>query len=351
MAQWLDAGPGDPSRLHEEGRATRDLIEGAREQVAAHLSVTPRQVIFTSGATESIHHATSAAIGHKSGAIALAEVEHSAVRESSKRASEVLVVGVDSLGRIDFDFAKRTMDRPIALVQCQFANHEVGTTQDVLAASEFARSVGAWLHVDAACSGGHVELGLDEFDWDLISLSSHKLGGPPGIGALIVRRGLRLAPMFIGSQQERARRAGFENMIGMVGFGAVLASLDADTLRSERARASTQIESLANAATAVEGVSRVGDPNGRLPHIICLGVDGVEAEAVLLGLDRAGISAHSGSACSAESLEPSPVLAAMGTDPSHSLRLSVGWSTTDADIEAFAQRFPRIVADLRSLAD
>jgi cysteine desulfurase len=177
-----------------------------------------------------------------------------------------------------------------------------------------------------------------------MSVSAHKFGGPQGVGALLVRRGLRLRPLLVGGEQERLRRAGTENVAGIVGFGAA-AALGVDDDRPRQLTASALA-----AAVGVDGVVAYGDTENRLPHIICLGVAGVEAEAVLLGLDQAGIAVHSGSACSSESLEPSPVLEAMGVDAQRSLRLSVGWSTTQADIDAFSQALPAVVARLRSLA-
>jgi len=173
---------------------------------------------------------------------------------------------------------------------------------------------------------------------------------------LVLRRGARFAPLIVGGQQERLRRGGLEDVPGILGFGAAAGALAADDeakLRAEAGAARAQIAELCAAVRRVEGVSVVGPlrPEDRLPHLLCIGVDGVEAEPVLLGLDRAGIAAHSGSACASEGLEPSPVLAAMGADPSHSLRLSVGWTTTTADVEAFAPAFNEVVARLRALRD
>jgi cysteine desulfurase len=166
----------------------------------------------------------------------------------------------------------------------------------------------------------------------------------------VVRRGLRIEPFVVGGEQERARRAGMENLPAAIGFGAAAAALASPgCLDGEQAAARRLTARLVAAATAVAGVTVFGDPDGRLPHIVCLGVEGVEAEPVLLGLDQAGIAAHSGSSCSSETLEPSPVLEAMGVDADRSLRLSVGWSTTEADVDAFAAAFPTVVSALRSL--
>ena len=173
----------------------------------------------------------------------------------------------------------------------------------------------------------------------------------PGAGALIVRRGSRFEPLLVGGEQERGRRAGLEALPALLAFGAAAAALAGGALRlGGAATARQQIASVVDAALRVEGVAVVGPARQkRLPHLVCLGVEGVEAEPVLIGLDRAGVAVHSGSACSSESIEPSPVLEAMGVDPSHSLRVSVGWTTTDDDCAAFARDFPRVVADLRAL--
>jgi cysteine desulfurase len=206
------------------------------------------------------------------------------------------------------------------------------------------------VHVDAVAAAGHVRLDLGALGADLVSVSAHKMGGPLGIGALVVRRGLRLEPFMVGGEQERARRAGLENVAGATGFGAAAAALTAPgALDGEESAARTRTERLAALAEAVEGVRLFGDRVDRLPHIVCIGVDGVEAEPVLLGLDQAGIAAHSGSSCSSETLEPSLVLEAMGVDADHSLRLSVGWSTTDEDVDAFGAAFGGVVASLRAL--
>ena len=167
-------------------------------------------------------------------------------------------------------------------------------------------------------------------------------GGPTGIGALVVRRGLRLEPFLVGGEQERARRAGLENVVGAIGFGAAAAALSR-TGRARRPRRPPPGDGptvLQRAARDGPGVPRLGDPVDRLPHIVCLGVDGVEAEPVLLGLDQAGIAVHSGSSCSSETLEPSPVLEAMGVDAERSLRISVGWSTTDERHRRLRGRLP-----------
>ena len=346
MLPWL-AGEhaADPGRVHTEGRMARAAIEHAREQVAFRFGARPREVVFTSGATEAIN---AVAFGAAGGAVACAAVEHSAVREASARHGDTVVeLAVDGCGRIDLDSLDAALASGVRVVHCQWGNHEVGTVQPVAEVVARCRALGGdgvLVHVDAAQAAGRVPVDFGALGADLMSISAHKFGGPKGIGALLVRRGLRLAPFVLGGDQERARRGGMENVPAIVGFGAA-AELDHPDTSGLR-------DALAAAALSVDGVRRYGDtrPDGALPHIVCVGIEGVEAEPVLLGLDQAGIAAHSGSSCSSESLEPSPVLEAMGVEAERSLRLSVGWSTTEADVDAFADAFPRVVARLRSLA-
>lgn len=347
MLPWLSFAA-DPSRVHTDGRQSRGAVEQAREQVAALLGARPREVVFTSGATEAIAAAVWGAT-ERGRHVVVPAVEHSAVRDASAAFGEVTEIGVDGLGRVDPDAVLGAV-RPgqTGLVHLQWANHEVGTMQPAAEVVAGCRTRGVLVHVDAACAAGHAEVDFAALGADLMSVSAHKLGGPQGVGALLVRRGLRLRPLLLGGEQERSRRAGMENVAGIVGFGAACASL-AELLADEAARAHTQTDAILAAAAAVEGIVAYGDTRDRVPHLICVGVPGVEAEAVLLSLDQAGIAAHSGSACSSESLEPSPVLAAMGVEAERSLRLSVGWSTTDGDVDAFALAFPAVVRRLRSL--
>jgi cysteine desulfurase len=258
-------------------------------------------------------------------------------------------VPVDGAGRVAVDDVIAALDRagaPVACVHVQWGNHEVGTVQPVAAVVAACRERGVIVHVDAAQAAGRVDIDFAGLGADLLSLSAHKLGGPAGVGALLVRRGLRVQPLLVGGDQERARRAGFEPVAGAVGFGAACAAIDVPAESGVQARLTQRIVA---AAATWEGVRVYGDPVHRLPHLVCLGFDGVEPQGVLLGLDRAGIAAHSGSACSSESLEPSPVLEAMGVDAHRSLRASVGWSSTEADVDALLTALPETLAALRAL--
>jgi cysteine desulfurase len=263
----------------------------------------------------------------------------------------VTKVGVDRSGRFDAGAVLAALHPDTALVSVQLANHEVGTLQpavgQIVAA---ARAAGVLVHVDASAAAGHVPVDFAGLGADLCSVTAHKFGGPKGTGALLVRRGLRLPPLLLGGAQERARRGGIEDVPAVVGFGAAAAELlDGGRLGTEAAEARRLTDALLAGALAVEGVEPLGDPDGRLPHLVCLGIAGVEAEPVLLGLDQRGVAVHSGSSCSSEALEPSPVLHAMGVEADRSLRASVGWNTRDADVVAFVTAFPEVVGKLRAL--
>ena len=357
IGAWAEEGPfGDPSRPHAEGSAARAALEEARERIAAFLGARPREVVLTSGGNEAANWVTQAAraAAGKVAPVVLASVEHACVRRPAEASGPVIHLPVDRAGRLDLEALDAALDtvagmpRP-ALVHCQHANHEVGTRQPVAAVAAACDAAGVVLHVDACASVGHLDL-AELAEVPLVSVTAHKLGGPPGIGALVVRRPVRLAPLLLGADQERARRAGFENLPGALAFAAVADVLSRPgALEAEAGRARRRRDALLVAA-ALPGTEVVGDPDDGLPHLACLSLEGVAGEGVVLGLDREAIAVHSGSACSGEAFEPSPVLEAMGLDPASSVRVSVGWSTTDADVDAFAEAFPRVLTRLRTLA-
>jgi cysteine desulfurase len=339
--------------------AARVALETAREQVAALVGARGREVVFTSGATEAIVSATwgGAERARAKGLLdhhgrthqVITAVEHSAVRLAAERSGSVTVVPVDGLGRVDADQVLAAISPQTAVVHVQWGNHEVGTVQPVAEVVAGCRERGVLVHVDAAQAVGRLSVDFASLGADLVSLSGHKLGGPAGTGALLVRRGLRIPPLLVGGDQERARRAGLEPVAALVGLGAAAEELSGALVR-EATAADRLTDRLRAGIATLEGVHLFGDPIHRLPHLVCCGIDGVEPQGVLLGLDRAGVAAHSGSSCSSESLEPSPVLEAMGLDAHRSLRLSVGWSTTDADIDRTLEALATVIDDLRSLA-
>jgi cysteine desulfurase len=354
MLPFLRDHYADPGRLHAEGRATRVALEDAREQVAALLGARPREVVFTASGTEAVNTAVWGAVARADTPrhVVTTAVEHSAVLDACERSeADVTVVGVDRQGRYDPAEVLDAIRPETALVSVQVANHEVGTIQPAGAVAEGCRERGALVHLDACMAVGHVPFDFTTLGADLCSVSAHKFGGPKGAGALLVRRGLRLPPFVVGGAQERARRGGLEDVAAMVGFGAAAAELaSGDRLAAEGGAQRELTDRVAHdAPVRVGGVARYGDPVDRVPHLVCLGVEGVEAEPILLGLDQQGVAVHSGSACSSEALEPSPILAAMGVDADHSLRVSVGWSSVPEDVDAFLDAFPAVVDRLRAL--
>ncbi len=354
MLPYLRDHYADPGRLHAEGHATRVAVEDAREQVAARFGARPREVVFTATGTEAVNTAVWGALARAGGGhVVTTAVEHSSVLDAIARGTgDVTVIGVDRRGRFDAEAVAAAVRPDTALVSVQLANHEVGTLQPAAEIVTAVRaSSDAVVHVDACAAAGHVPVDFQVLGADLCSVTGHKFGGPKGASALLVRRGLRFPPFVVGGAQERARRAGIENVPAIVGFGAACTAIDASGLvGDEEARERVLAERLAEvAARRVEGVERYGDPDACLPGLVCLGVEGVEAEPILLALDQRGVAIHSGSSCSSESLEPSPVLAAMGVDADRSLRASVGWSSTDDDVDAFLDALPVVVGLLRDL--
>jgi cysteine desulfurase len=277
-------------------------------------------------------------------------VEHSSVLDACRRESGPLtIVGVDKVGRYDPLEIGNAITSETVLVSVQLANHEVGTLQRAAEVCTLARERDVLVHIDACAAAGQVPFRFDEMAADLLSVTAHTWGGPKGAGALLVRRGLRNPPLILGGAQERARRGGLENVPAIVGFGAAAGEV-AERLPAESAAARALTErAFAEITAALDGITHYGDPVDRVPNLLCIGVAGVEAEPILLGLDQRGIAVHSGSSCSSEALEPSPVLEAMGVDADRSLRISVGWSSSESDIDRLARDLPGVVARLRDL--
>ena len=352
----------DPGRIHTEGMTSRIALEDARSQVAGAIGCSSREVVFTSGASESIAAVTWGAIRRSVDKgvpphVVHSAVEHSAVRESSAMFTEVLdgstsVIDVDHLGRIDIDAFVDALSPDTALAHLQWGNHEVGTLQPITEIISACRERGVLVHIDATQAIGRVPVDFTSLGADLMSFGGHEFGAPGGVGVMIVRRGLRIAPLIVGGEQERARRAGTENISGLLALGATLAELDDARIESERRHSVELLTRTIDELTSVDGIELLGepDPDRRLPHIACIAISGVEPQGVVLGLDQRGIAVHSGSSCASEGLEPSPVLEAMGVDAHRSLRISVGWSTTDDDISALCVALPQVVEQLRSLA-
>jgi cysteine desulfurase len=357
LLEALD-GFGDPSRLYGRGRRARTLLDRSREQLAAAVGAAPDEVIFTSGGTEAANLAVTglarASWAGRRRHLVVAAVEHGAVLEPVRALAaggfEVTEVGVDGRGRVgEGELAAAVRDDTL-LVCLQHANHEVGTVQPVRAAAEAAHARGAVLLVDACQTVGRLPVDVAALGADLLVGSAHKLYGPPGVGFLVVRRPVRVAPLLLGDERERRRRAGAENLPGVAGMAAALTARAAEA-PAENARLERLAERLRAGLAAIPDVVVHGHPVERLPHLVAFSILYVEGEALLLLLDAERIAVHSGSSCTADNQEPSHVLAAMGAITHGAVRVSFLGSATDADVDRFLRVLHGAVADLREMVD
>jgi cysteine desulfurase len=350
MRAFIDGGPhANPASVHRAGQHARRELERARERVAGLIGAAPRDVVFTSGGTEANNLALFGGVSPDRRSIITTAIEHSSILEPlaalAKRGFGVTRLLPASDGLIAADLIAGRIDRATALVTIGLVNAEVGAIQPVEAIAEATRRAGALLHLDAAQAAGRMPLRVDELGCDLLTLSAHKLGGPPGSGALYIRPGTALAPLLLGGPQEAARRAGTPNLPGAIGFG--VAAAEALSRQDEETRTITGLsrQLLASLGAAIPGLRLNGPTERRVPHTLNLTFPGVLGETMLMALDLEGIEVSMGSACAAGAVEPSHVLLAMGRDAAaarSSLRLSLGWSTTVAEIAAAAETIPRV---------
>jgi cysteine desulfurase len=349
MLPFLQGAYGNPSGQHAAARQAKTAIEEAREQVAAALGAKPAEIVFTGGGTEADNLAVKGAArsardrGHGDGVVTTA-VEHHAVLHSCDRLGRdgfrVAKVGVDSDGVVDLEALAAALDDRTTVVSVMLANNEVGTIQPLaaVAAVMAERAPRAVLHTDAVQAAAWLDVATAAADAALIAISAHKFGGPKGVGALVVRPAAKLVPVIDGGGQERDLRSGTHNVAGIVGMAAALTATVAN--RGEEApRVAALRDRLAAgiAAGLADGAVRMnGDPAGKLVNNCHLAFPGVEAEALLLLLDRDGVCASAGSSCASGALEPSHVLSAMGLPVDlarSSVRLTLGWPTTEAEVD------------------
>jgi len=347
---------GNPSSVHAAGREARAVLDEARGRVAAALRVHPRDVVFTSGATESatlaIRGALAAAPEGRTGLVVTA-VEHPCVldlaRDLSLHGTPVQVVPVDRDGVVDLEALGNAVGPETALVCCMLANNETGVLEPVAEVADLAHAAGALLLCDAVQAAGKIPVDLPALRVDLGILTSQKFGGPRGAGALWIAPGVRLAPI-AGGHQERGRRAGTENLPGLAGMGAALEAATV-ALPAEGERVRGLRDRLASGLLAALPGTRVnGAGAGRLPNTLSVTFPGADGEALLMSLDLEGICASAGAACTSGSTTPSHVLSAMGltvNEARATLRLSLGWSSTDADVEHALRGMPPIVRRVR----
>lgn len=345
---------GDPLRLHAPGRAARQILEDARATVAAAIGAQPDEIVFTSGGTESVALAIwggSRPIRELGRRIVASAVEHPAVGGVTHTLEtdgfEVAMVPVDGSGRVDLDaFAAEIRKPGTLLASLQHANHEVGTMQPIAEAARLCREARVLFHTDACQTVGRLPIDAGALEVDLLSLSAHKFGGPPGVGALYVRRGVPLAAYPCGDDRERKRRSGMENLPGVAAMAAALAS-SLEDMADQAARQWSLTDRLRAGLEGVPGVRVHGHPTQRVPHLVCLSVADVDAEILAMALDDRGFRLSVGSNCSGAAGEPSPILEHMGTPNTPSFRIGVGRDTTEQDVGRFVDTLPGLVDELR----
>ena len=324
---------GNPSSVHRWGRWARQAVEQARSSVAALLDAPPEGVVFVSGGTEANHLAL---LGSGRDRVLVSAVEHDSVLRAVPEAERI---PVDRDGVVVLDTLDRLLasDRLPALVSVMLANNETGVVQPVAAIAAIARAHGALFHCDAVQAAGKITLDTGAIGADLVTLSAHKLGGPPGIGALVVRGELELMPLLRGGGQERGRRAGTENLAGIAGFAAAAVAAAEEIAVYDRVHSLRNALEAGLAALAPEAVV-LGAAAPRLPNTAAIAMPGVAAETQVIALDLDGVMVSAGSACSSGKVGPSHVLEAMGVGPDlvgSAIRVSLGWNSSEADVAHF----------------
>jgi cysteine desulfurase len=360
MTKVLREDFGNPSSVHHFGQRAKAAMDQARSAVAALIGADPSEVVFTSGGTESdnfaIRGAAEALDGTRRRHLIATTIEHEAVLNTlkalAKRGRPTSLLRVDGTGIVAPDALKEALTDDTAVVSVMHANNEIGTIQPISELARMAHARGALFHTDAVQTAGKVTIDVKTLDVDLLSISAHKFYGPKGVGALWIRRGLRLLPVLTGGKHERSRRAGTENVAGIVGMG-VAATLAGAKIDEEAMRMSALRDRLEEGVLrAVSGTTVNGARSPRVPNTTNISFDRIEAESLLIALDLEGVAVSTGSACSSGTLEPSHVLKAMGFPPhrtQNSIRFSLGAANTEADVDRVVGILPGIVEKLRSL--
>ena len=341
MLPYLTERHGNPSSIHSPGRIVRAAIDTAREQVAALVGAHPTQVIFTSGGTEANNLAFNLLSNYRPGLLLVSAIEHPSVLEVAKlwqsRAWQLDLLPVDDNGVLSMPSAKTMLGDKPALLSCMMANNETGAIQPVSELAKLAREQGVIVHSDAVQAVGKIPVSFNASGVHLMSISSHKIYGPKGVGALIIDKALDLPPMLLGGGHEKGWRSGTENVAGIIGFGvaAELALKQLDDRRSHMLSLSQYLES---ALKSIDGVHIISESAQRLPNTLLIALPGIEGETLLMNMDARGFALSSGSACASSDIGPSHVLSAMklNEDLAHStLRISLGKESTRAECEEF----------------
>jgi cysteine desulfurase len=346
---WADRF-GNPSGGHGAARAARKAVDEARDVVATCLGCAPGEVVFTGGGTEADNLAILGAVRRHGGTVTTVATEHHAVLHPAEHLG-ARVVGVDAAGVVDLDELAGALDEGTRIVSVMLANNEAGTVQPLadVAAVVRARAPHAWLHTDAVQGAVWLDVATLAADAQLVSISAHKFGGPKGVGVLVVREGVTLEPLLMGGGQERDRRSGTHNVAGIVGLAAALqATTEERAAMVERVGALR--DRLVRGLVQTDGVVETVEPAKKVAGSAHVCIEGIESEALLFLLDRAGVSASAASSCASGAMEPSHVLAAMGVPKEQAagaLRLSLGWCSTDADVDLALDVIPAVIDKLR----
>ena len=347
---------GNPSSVHGFGRAAREAVDVARDRVATFLRVRPEEVVFTSGGTESDNFGVKGlAWARGRGHLITSKIEHHAVLRTGQaleaQGFTVTYLPVDGTGMVDPDDVRRALRPDTIAISIMHANSEVGTIQPVRAIGAIAREAGVPFHVDAVQTFGKVEVDVDAFNIDLMSFSGHKIYGPKGVAGLYIRRGTKLVSVQHGGEHERRRRAGTENVPGIVGFGKAV-EVRGREMKDEAVRLTALRDRLWHGIRdRVPDVCLNGHPTERVPGTANIAYKNVESESIVLGLDLKGIAVSAGSACTSGSVEPSYVLVAMGVAVEWAMgavRTSLGRSTTAEDIDYVVESVEPVVRKLRA---
>ena len=351
---------GNASSIHGFGREAKVAIEDAREKTAEIIGASSTEIFFTSGGTESDNLAvkgTAFANRKKGRHIITSKIEHHAILESckflEKEGFEVTYLPVDSQGRLDPEDLRKAIRDDTILVSIMYANNEVGIIQPVEELCKIAREKGVYFHTDAVQAVGKAPIELKKLNVDMLSMSGHKIYGPKGVGAIFIRKGIRITPLSHGGHHERSRRAGTENVAGIVGFAKALELVVGEMENQNKHLRNLTEVFYKNLIESIPDVILHGDLNRRIPNTLNLSFKGVEGESVILSLDMKGVAVASGSACTSGTLEPSHVLSAMGVDPAiaqGAIRFSFGRDNTMEDVEYVASLLPEIVQRLRSMS-
>ncbi|MEI7904165.1 MAG: cysteine desulfurase NifS [Candidatus Firestonebacteria bacterium] len=360
MTPYFTEKFGNASTIYYYGREAKAALEESREKIAKAIGAESAEIVFMSGGTEADNNALKGvayANRTKGNHIITSRIEHHAVLETchslEKEGFEVTYLPVHKDGLIDLDEVKSAIKENTILVSLMFANNEIGVINPVKEIGIICRAKGVYFHTDAVQALGSVPINVEEMNIDLLSVSSHKLYGPKGVGALYIRKGVKCSSLMHGGEQEKRRRAGTENIAGIVGFGKA-AELAIRGLANEAPRLTALRDKLIRGLkTCIPEIVLNGHPEKRLPGNVNISVKYIEGEAMLLNLDMEGICASSGSACTSGSLEPSHVLTALGLpqELAHgSIRFSLGKATSEEDIKTVLNVFPEIVERLRALS-